>query len=82
MSLITRYESGSRHGWYLGSNAEVVLQVAEEDAWPGIFAAFCRLRGLGWEDFEFATTDEREEFLRDIQPAVSDDSGIGSRSRA
>lgn len=64
--LVTRYQTAGGHGWYVGSHAGIVLAVHEVEIWPGVFEAYCRLRGRQFEDLRFRSGNEEAEFLRDV----------------
>ena len=66
--LVTRYEATEGgHGWYVGSDAEIVLAPGEPEVWPGMFEAYCRLRGRDLGDFVFRSPQEQAEFLDDVR---------------
>jgi hypothetical protein len=67
MKLVTRYDVEGGHGWYVGSDAEVTLVPGEPEVWPGMFEAYCRMRGWGPDDFEFGSPEEAVEFAQDVR---------------
>jgi hypothetical protein len=73
--LVTRYETDEGHGWYVGSDAEIVLAPGEPEVWPGMFEAYVRLRGEDFPGLSFRSAEEEAEFGRDVRGRVGRDEG-------
>jgi len=65
--LFTRFETAAGHGWYVGTDAEIVLVPGEPEVWPGTYEAFCRRRGRSKVDLAFRTPEQEAEFFGDVR---------------
>ena len=63
---VVRFPQGRRHGWYLGQDKLVGLRPGHEAEWRSIWERYATESGQTLTDLQFASDEQRGEFIRDL----------------
>lgn len=63
---VIRFDLGSSHGWYIGSQSTWGLLPGDEDVWRDQWLRHSETAGIGIDDLAFRDDAQRLEYLRDV----------------